>query len=488
MYRKTVLILSLALSLSLSLVAIMAQEDLREKLGATYYVIGFSITACVLLVLAGYVFDRALIGRIKALRDTTPAHTLRDAELGLDDEREEPETDSDEVIGLARKIERMARTLQRVETSYRDMVEDQVDLICRYRPDGRLTFVNGAYARAFGRKRQELVGQPFPLYTEGLNGEGSGNYERELVLPDGHSIWLVWIQRALREGSAVTEYQAVGHDITERKAAEAALVKAKEVAESADRAKSEFLTMVSHEIRTPINGVIGFARLLAETPLTPEQREQVAMIQSSGVTLEKLIADILDLSKIEAGKIEIEHAPFAPHRCVEEVCAFFMPRVRAAALTLEAHIDQGVPAIVNGDQGRLRQILTNLIGNALKFTERGRVSIDVGCARGELIAPGSNRYALRLFFAVTDTGIGIPPEKLTNLFKPFSQVDLSAKRRRGGTGLGLIISKRLCELMAGSISVESRANEGSTFRFSVLVDYQKGDTMAPFATRTIRST
>ena len=481
MHRKTVLILSLALSLALSLIALMAQEDLREKLGAAYYVIGFSIAACVLLVLAGYVFDHTTAKRLQVLRDTPPPFPL-DSDLS---EPLEDANDPDEVIGLARKIERMARSLQRVEASYRDMVEDQVDLICRYRPDGRLTFVNGAYARAFGRRRQELQNQPFPLVAEGtMTGEGPDSCESELVLPDGSRIWLLWIQRAIRDGSTIAEYQAVGHDITARKEAEAALVKAKEVAESADRAKTEFLTMVSHEIRTPINGVIGFARLLADSPLTAEQLEQVEMIQASGITLEKLIADILDLSKIEAGKIEIEHTPFAPHRCVEEVCAFFMPRVRAAALTLEARIDQGVPVIVNGDPGRVKQILTNLIGNALKFTERGRVTIEVGCARGELISPGTNRYSLRLFFAVTDTGIGIPADKLASLFKPFSQVDLSSQRRRGGTGLGLIISKRLCELMAGSISVESRPGDGSTFRFSILVDYLKGDTTMPFASRT----
>ena len=484
MHRKTVLILSLALSLVVSLIAIVAQEDLREQLGPVYYVIGLSIAGCVLLVLAGYVFDRTLIQRIRTLRDNAPTDGARELSVAEPD----AETDRDEVTGLARKIESMARSLRRAEAGYRDMVEDQIDLICRYRPDGKLTFVNGAYARAYGRKPAEMVGQPFPFYTDGaLIGPALHRYERAIILPDGRAVWLLWLQRAIVEGDTLVEYQTVGHDITERKAAESALVQARETAESADRAKSEFLTMVSHEIRTPINGVIGFARLLAESPLTSEQREQVAMIQSSGATLEKLIEDILDLSKIEAGKIEIDNAPFSPHRCLDEVRAFFMPRARAAALLLETKVDPGVPVIVNGDENRLRQILTNLVGNALKFTERGHVTVELGCARGELIDAASHRYALRLFFAVTDTGIGIAEDKISSLFKPFSQVDTSPQRRRGGTGLGLIISKRLCELMSGLISIESHAGVGSTFRFSVLVDYQKGDSAAPFATRTAKA-
>jgi len=209
----------------------------------------------------------------------------------------------------------MARTLQQVEANYRNMVEDQVDLICRYRPDGRLTFVNGAYARAFGRKRQDLAGEAFPFYLPGAAiGDEPYQFERELVLPDSRRVCLLWIQRAIKDAHGVVEYQSVGHDVTERKAAETALVRAKEAAESADRAKSEFLAIVSHELRTPINGVIGFAKMLGESPLSPEQREYVALIETGGRALESLITDILDLSKIEAGRIEILENPFALHR------------------------------------------------------------------------------------------------------------------------------------------------------------------------------
>jgi PAS domain S-box-containing protein len=476
MYRKTILILSLAVSLVAALIGIMMQEDLRERLGDAYWVLGLAIIGCVLLVLSGYIWDRTLLQRVQRLRATAAS-----APDIPDVESKERESDPDEIIGLARKIERMAKALQNVEASYRGIVEDQVDLICRYRPDGRLTFANGAYARAFGRKRTELVGSLYPyLDSAAVASDTPTGFERELELGDGQRVWVSWTQRAIKDSFGETvEYQAVGHDVTTRREAEAALMRAKEAAEEADRAKSEFLAMVSHEIRTPINGVIGFARLLGDTPLTAVQREHVAMIHTSGQALEKLIADILDLSKIEAGKVEIEHAQFSPQQCVEDVCAFFTDQARSAGLKLDFRLDPGVPIFVNGDQSRVRQILVNLIGNALKFTERGGVTVQLSCSRGEQAENGAKRIA-RLFFAVTDTGVGIPEEKIPLLFQPFMQVDASARRRRDGTGLGLLISKRLCELMGGTISVESRLSEGSTFRFSVLADYQVADSAIPF--------
>ncbi len=478
--RKTFFILALASSLVAALIAVVVKvvtdDELRERLGDTYYVMTLAIIGCVLLVLAGYVWDRTTMQRLKTLRIAVPQSAQEGGSA---------EPDHDEIIGLARNIERMAQALQKTEASYRGIVEDQVDLICRYRLDGTLTFVNSAYAEAFGRKRNELTGQLFPLFVQGAAiADQPYTFERELDLANNQRRWLMWTQRPIKDDAGNTlEFQAVGHDITLRKEAEAALLHAKEAAEAADRAKSEFLAIVSHEIRTPINGVIGFAQILADSPLSPEQREQVAIIKSSGQALEKLIADILDLSKIEAGKIEIESAPFGLHRAIEEVIAFFQPRARAAALNLVANIDSDVPAIVNSDESRLRQILTNLIGNALKFTERGSITIHVSCMRGEPVSQRESRRALRLFFAVTDTGIGIPADKIGKLFKPFSQVDSSMERRRSGTGLGLIISKRLCELMGGSISVDSKPGEGTTFRFSLLADYEKGDTTAPMPSR-----
>jgi len=469
MKRKTTFILVLAFGLVVGWISIITDEKVREHLGSTLYIIGFAICGALLLMLAGYVWDQTLAKSLKSLHDTTDSVKIEDAPLISD------ESDSDEIIGLARKIERMARSLQQVEASYKGIVEDQPDLICRYRNDGKITFVNGAYARAVNRKRTELVGVDFPYFTPGAAiADEPYTFETEMPFDDGRRLWIRWTQRAINDDERTTmEYQSVGHDITERKEAEAALLRAKEAAEAADRAKSEFLAIVSHELRTPINAIIGFSKMLSSTTLTLDQREQVEMINSSGLALEKIIADILNLSKIDSGKIDIEHAPFSLRMCVQDICAFFAPKARSLALALDTKVDAGVPEIVNSDESRVRQILTNLIGNALKFTERGGVSLEVSCARGEPVEPGSPRRVARLFFAVKDSGIGIPADKLDHLFMPFSQVDSSSTRRRGGTGLGLIISKRLCELMGGTISVESRAGEGSTFRFSILTDFEE---------------
>jgi PAS domain S-box-containing protein len=468
MKRKTTFVLILAFALILAWGAIITDEQVRNHLGGTLYIIGFAITGCMLLVLAMYAWDQTISKTLKSIHDTTDSiQSDEHGDMG-------DESDSDEIIGLARKIERMARSLQQVEASYKGIVEDQPDLICRYKSDGKLTFVNGAYARAVNRKRLELVGTDFPYFAPGAAiADEPYTFESEMLFDDGRRLWIRWTQRAIKDDDRATmEYQAVGHDITERKEAEAALLRAKEAAEAADRAKSEFLAIVSHELRTPINAIIGFSKMLFSTTLNLDQREQVEMINSSGLALEKIIADILNLSKIDSGKIDIEHAPFSLRQCVQDICAFFAPKARSLALALDFKVDPGVPEIVNSDESRIRQILTNLVGNALKFTERGGVTLEVSCARGEPLEPGSKRRVARLFFAVKDSGIGIPADKLDHLFLPFSQVDTSTTRRRGGTGLGLIISKRLCELMGGTISVESRPAEGSTFRFSILTDFE----------------
>ncbi|MFA6960363.1 MAG: ATP-binding protein [Opitutaceae bacterium] len=467
--RKSVLIFALAFALLAALGAIIIPAATSDtEISPQYYVLCLSVIGCILLVVGGYVWDRSLMQRLRDMSDHADP-------ISLDVDHEEVH---DEVIGLARKIERMAQSLQKLEASYRAVVEDQADLICRYSPDGKLTFVNGAYARFIGRKRVELIGQPCLLLTAGLIKPHTAPMEESAVFEhtstDANQMAFIhsWTHRAMKDSEGrVIEYQAVGHDVTARKEAELALIAAKEAAESADRAKSEFLAIVSHEIRTPINGVIGFAKLLHDSSLTTEQRSFVDMITTSGHTLETLISDILDLSKIEAGKIEIEHAPFSMRDCVDEISSLFGPRARNAGLTITTAIAPGMPALVNSDHGRLRQILSNLIGNAIKFTEKGGITISVAAAPEEPIA-GSKNPVVRLQFSVKDTGIGIPADKIGQLFSPFSQVDTSPTRRRGGTGLGLIIAKRLCERMGGAISVESRYGEGSVFYFSILADYE----------------
>lgn len=477
------MILALALALAITLIILATDDGLRVRLGDRYWLIGLAIIGCILLLLTGYLWDHNLLNRVREINSQARSHVT--------DDPVEDSHDADEVIGLARQIERMARTLQKVEASYRGIVEDQIDLICRYKADGRLTFVNAAYARFVGRKRPELIGQiwaPLAAHPKILPAQGSWpestTFEIALTSAEGNTAIHLWTHRSIKDSHGnFLEYQAVGHDITGRKEAEVTLRAAKESAEAADRAKSEFLAIVSHEIRTPINGVIGFSRLLRETPLNEEQISFVKMIENSGRALEILIGDILDLSKIEAGKLDIIRAPFDLRETVAAVRHLFERETIARKLALEFAIDSDVPAIVNGDEHRLRQILTNLVSNAIKFTETGHVKARFTCVRGEATAT-SNIRPVTLYCSVEDTGIGIRAEDMPRLFRPFSQVDGSSTRRRGGTGLGLIISKRLCELMGGGITVESREGVGSTFRFNVQIDYQIGDSRPPIVHAT----
>jgi len=368
---------------------------------------------------------------------------------------------------------------------YASIVQNAIEGIFQSTPDGQYLLVNPALAKLYGYESPaELMANvqdiSQSIYVEASvrdefkrlmdrDGEVRG-LEYQVRRKDGGVIWISEHSRVVRdEAGRVLYYEGFVQDITRRREAEDELRTAKEAAEAASRAKSQFLAVMSHEIRTPMNGVIGMASLLLDSPLSPEQHDYAETIRHSGDALLTLINDILDFSKIESGRLELEHEEFVLRECVEGALDLLAPRAAEKQIDLLYEISEGAPVMVRGDSSRLRQILVNLLGNAVKFTERGEVVLTLRTESLPALAPGRPE-STRLLFAVRDTGIGIPPEAVGRLFQSFSQVDASTTRRYGGTGLGLVISQRLAEQMGGTMSVESEPGRGSTFRFSAVVE------------------
>jgi PAS domain S-box-containing protein len=352
--------------------------------------------------------------------------------------------------------------LKEAEERARSLFESQGDLIVLRDTEGRITFANDAYCELADRPREILIGSRFlPAVLEqgdaAIETNGTRVHDQKIAGPLGPR-WIAWREGLVRsDAGQPAEMQSVGRDVTDRTETERALSEARDHADAANRAKSRFLAMASHEIRTPLNGIIGMSGLLLDTPLTPEQMTYARAVKTSGDALMSLIEELLDYSKIEAGKIDLEHRPFALAGLIEDITELLAPRAQARKLEIAAYVDERLPVHVVGDAARLRQVLLNLAGNAIKFTSTGGVAL--------IVEPGI--WPDEISFLVRDTGIGIAPEARLRIFREFEQADERIARNYGGTGLGLSISERIVKRMGGRITLESQLGLGSTFEVSV---------------------
>ncbi|MEO5374689.1 MAG: PAS domain S-box protein [Alphaproteobacteria bacterium] len=414
--------------------------------------------------------------------------------------------------GIVRDISQRKRIESMVMASkvlFQSVVDEQSELVCRWGIDLTIIVVNMAFAEYFARQPAEMVGhnlaeflnldetRKLRRYMARLSPEHPVTQVEQRVERNGTVKWIWWRTRGFfSRGGELLELQSVGADITLLKEQEQRLrdseehlsryiqdiefsrqqlqeqteqmialaeryAAEKERAEAATRAKSEFLATMSHEIRTPMAGVLGVTDLLLDTTLDDEQRKFARLIQESGGSLLTILNDILDLAKMEAGRMEIEHVDLNIHDLVAGVVRLLQPKAEEKNLEVFCELDPGLPRWVNGDSVRIRQVLSNLLANAIKFTAKGSATVTAGAT-----PTADGRWILR--FAVTDTGIGVTEEVRSRLFTKFTQADSSTTRRYGGTGLGLAICKQLAELMGGAIGVDSRPDHGSTFWFIVV--------------------
>lgn len=380
--------------------------------------------------------------------------------------------------------QRAEAVLRRGEERYRSLVEAVTAIVWNTPASGEFESPQPGWSAFTGQDFHQLKGWGWlaavhpddrrntaGVWSAAVASRSLYQVEHRLRRHDGsYRHMMVRAVPILDETGAIREWVGIHTDIDDLKRAEAAQREAKEAAQAANRAKSEFLANMSHEIRTPMNGVIGMTELALGTDLTPEQREYLELVKSSADYLLAVINDILDFSKIEAGKLDLDPVDFPLRDHLDETISTLSLRAHAKGLELACHVLDDVPEALVGDAGRLRQILVNFIGNAIKFTSAGEVAVRVErAAAGECggEGPGQDETSVPLHFSVRDTGIGIPREKLGLLFQAFSQVDASTTRKYGGTGLGLAISLQLVKLMGGRVWVESEPGRGSTFHFTV---------------------
>jgi len=417
-----------------------------------------------------------------------------------------------ELVQAANEAQLLLSALSAAKAYTDCVVDSMADALIVTSASGRIEIVNQAAVALLGRPEAELNGQNLDALLPRQNllarvaalqnsptGARVGNLETQYERPDGQELYIAFSCAHLNPADFpqsrflpyIGSLVFVGRDITQLKQMMADLEAARQKAEAADRAKSEFLAVMSHEIRTPMNAIVGMTGLLIESELAEDQREWAEIVRNSGNALLSLIEDILDLSKISAGKLELLSVEFSLQDCVEGVVSSFRYAAKGRGLKLGVTLPPDLPTLVNGDGKRLRQVLTNILGNAVKFTAEGSVHVTVHCSS----LPEPNQVELQ--FAVADTGIGIAPDRMVRLFQPFIQADAAISAKYGGTGLGLAICDRLCQLMGGRIWAVSQgavggnppvdfvlsvSTVGSTFLFTVQMGTVTLDTLPPNAT------
>ena len=374
----------------------------------------------------------------------------------------------DERVSRGRQeIEKLADRMWELEESeerFHGLIDALGDLVVHRDREGRIVYVNKVMADLLRHDPADLVGRKLidlgidiGVVPDSAFSRGECLSSTDVAIRIGSDVrWFSWIELSVRDKqNDAVSHRAIARDITARKQAETALISARERAESANQAKSRFLATVSHEIRTPMNGIMGMATLLADTGLSPEQRTYVSAISTSGSALLALIEDLLDYSKIEVGRLDLDPQPTSPRELVENVVELLAPRAYGKAIGLGSFISPDVPEIVTADPGKLRQVLLNVVGNAVKFTEVGSVlvAVTMRCEAGRS----------QVCITVTDTGPGIAEKDLERIFKEFEQADGTSTRRHGGAGLGLAISRRIIEAMGGSLAARGEPGKGCEF-------------------------
>jgi PAS domain S-box-containing protein len=454
----------------------------RVRMGIAAVVSLLSLAAFVLI----FILTNFIVRNVRRLLAATRSVGAGDLSVQVDicsqDEIAELGAGFNKMIRDLRASTVSVEILQAEQQRFRDVVESSGDWIWEIDPVGHYTYSSPVVERVLGYHPDEMLGRsidefhdpdapcPDAFYKEICDARAIPGPVRDLVgylvRKDGRSIIIesnavpIWGPDGMLWG-----YRGVSRDVTDRHRVQEELRCAKEVAEAADDAKSEFLANMSHEIRTPINGVVGMASLLLETPLDDQQREYARTVTTCAETLLDVINDILDFSKIEAGMLSLEVVDFEPATVVDDVMRILELRAKEKEILLFQDLSPDLPRWMQGDPGRLRQILLNLVTNAVKFTDEGSVTIEASIQE-------ERDTSILVRFAIRDTGIGIPPDRQEGLFDAFTQADASTTRRYGGTGLGLAISKRLAEMMGGAIGIESEAGVGSTFWFTLLLERQ----------------